>query len=126
MDKRAVSPAGCGSVKGPYSPAVVWGDLVFVSGQIPADPSTGALTGGGIEGQARRVFENVGGVLEAAGSGLERVLQVTLYLRDMADYAAVNAVYAEYFGPTYPSRACVAVAGLPLGVALEASVIAHR
>lgn len=126
MKKTTVFPPGASAVKGPYSPAVVWGGLVFVSGQIPADPATGALTQGTIQDKARRVFDNVRLVLEAAGSSLDRVLKVTLFLADMGQFGAVNDVYREYFGPEFPARSCVAAARLPLGVDLEADVIAHQ
>jgi 2-iminobutanoate/2-iminopropanoate deaminase len=126
MEKQTVFPANASAVKGPYSPAVVCGDWVFVSGQIPADPETGELTTGPIEDKARRVFDNLKLILESAGSDLSKTVKVTLYLADMSKFAAVNAVYAEYFGPDYPARACVQVSGLPLGVDLEADVIAVR
>jgi 2-iminobutanoate/2-iminopropanoate deaminase len=126
MKKETIFPPGASATKGPYSPAVAVGDLVFVSGQIPADPDTGRLVDGGIEDKAARVFENVRMILEAAGSGLDKVVRVTLFVADMDDFAAVNEVYARYFGPEYPARACVEVARLPLDVALEACAIAHR
>ena len=123
MPKQCISAS---AVKGPYSPAVVYDGLVFVSGQIPMDAATGALVSGGLEEKARRVFENVRGVLEAAGSSMDKIVKVTLFLDDMDNYARVNEIYAEYFGPDFPARSCVEVARLPLDVPLEAEVIAFK
>lgn len=124
--KQPVFPPNASATKGPYSPAIVYNDLVFVSGQIPADPANGQLVTGSIQEKARRVFENIRVILEAAGSGMDKVLKVTLFLADMDNFAAVNEVYKDCFGPTYPARACVQVARLPLDVALEAEAIAHK
>ncbi len=110
---------------GPYSQAVRLADLVFVSGQIPLDPETGATVEGEIEAQTERVIANLRAVLEAAGSSLDRVLRTTIYLTDLDQFARVNAVYARHFdGPTPPARATVGVARLPLGAALEIDAIA--
>ncbi len=110
---------------GPYSQAVRQGELVFVSGQIPLDPETGAVVEGGIEAQTERVIANLRAVLEAAGSSLDRVLRTTVYLTDLDLFARVNAVYAQHFtGPTPPARATVGVAQLPLGALVEIDAIA--
>ncbi len=110
---------------GPYSQAVRLANLVFVSGQIPLDPETGAAVEGEIEVQTERVIANLRAVLEAAGSSLERVLRTTIYLTDLDLFTRVNAVYARHFdGPTPPARATVGVAQLPFGVALEIDAIA--
>lgn len=110
---------------GPYSQGVGFGDLVFVSGQIPVDPETGAVAGAAIETQAEQSCRNVAAVLAAAGSDLEHVLKTTCFLADMADFAAFNAVYAKYF-TNNPARACVAVRELPKGVLCEVEAIACK
>ncbi|MDR3645722.1 MAG: RidA family protein [Clostridia bacterium] len=108
---------------GPYSQAIVHGGLVYTSGQIPASPSGGAIPAG-IEAQARQAFDNLGALLEAAGSGLSLVLKTTLFIVNMADFAAVSSVYAEYFKEPYPARSCVAAAALPKGVQIEIEAVA--
>lgn len=109
---------------GPYSQAVVHGGLVYCSGQIALDPASGVVVEGGVAAQTERVLANLAAVLAAAGSGLERVLKTTVYLRDMADFAEMNAVYARIFGDARPARATVAVAGLPRDVRVEIDCIA--
>lgn len=109
---------------GPYSQAVSSGNMLFVSGQIPLDPETGTLVDGDISVQTERVLENVKAILDAAGSSLNQVLKASIFLTDMNDFAAVNAVYARYFSEPWPARACVAVSALPKGVAVEMEVIA--
>lgn len=109
---------------GPFSAAVRGTASLYLSGQIAQDPVTGNLIGADAQAQARQVFANVQAVLAAAGKSKEHVLRVTVYLADMADLAAVNAVYSEFFAPPYPARTAIAVAGLPLGALLEAEVIA--
>ena len=110
---------------GPYSQAVRHGGLVFASGQIPLDPATGKLVDGAIEEQTRRVIENLRAVLEAAGTGLDRVLKTTVYLVDLSLFPRVNAVYAEHFrGDPAPARATVQVAALPLQSQVEIDAIA--
>jgi len=101
---------------GPYSQAAIVGDLVFTAGQVALDPASGTVIEGGIEAQTGRVLENVAAVLAAAGSSLSQVVKTTVFLTDMADFPAMNQVYAEAFGDHKPARATVAVAGLPLGV----------
>ena len=109
---------------GPYSQAIVHGDLVFTSGQIPLDPSTGAVVEGGIAEQAERVMQNLAAVLEAAGSSFDRAIKTTCFLADMSDFATFNEVYAKYF-TSAPARSCVAVKTLPKGVLVEVEVIAE-
>ena len=111
---------------GPYSQAVAGaGRLVFTSGQIPMNPATGELETGDIEAQTRRVFENLKAVLAAANTSLERVVKVTVFLRDIRDFPVVNAVYAEFFaGDTAPARSTVQVARLPRDVGVEIDMIA--
>jgi len=103
---------------GPYCQAMVHNGLVFTSGQIPLDPETGAIVGTTIEEQSRRVMDNLAAVLAAAGSAPEKALKTTCFLADMADFAAFNGIYAEYFTGK-PARSCVAVRTLPKGVLVE-------
>ncbi len=109
---------------GPYSQAIVSGNLVFTSGQIPLDPSTGLLVPGGIEEQARQAISNLAFVLEAAGSSLDKVVKTTCFLKSMGDFAAFNQVYAGYFA-SCPTRSCVEVAALPKGALVEIEATAE-
>ncbi|MCS6848508.1 MAG: RidA family protein [Anaerolineae bacterium] len=109
---------------GPYSQAIVAGGLVFCSGQIPIDPATGELVAGGVEEQTHRVLTNLKAVLEAAGSSLDRVLKTTVFLQNMGDFAAMNAVYATYFSNDPPARSTVEVAKLPRNALVEIECIA--
>ena len=108
---------------GPYSQAVRAGDTVFLSGQIPLDPSTGELVTGDIATQARRAFDNLRAVCEAAGGSLDGLARLGLYLTDLGDFAAVNAVMAEYFTAPYPARSTIQVSGLPKGAHFEVDAI---
>jgi 2-iminobutanoate/2-iminopropanoate deaminase len=110
---------------GPYSQAIVSGDLVFCAGQIPLDPKSGEVVPGGIEEQTRRVLDNLGAVLAAAGSGFEQVVKVTIFLADLADFSAMNGVYGGYFASEPPARTTVQAAGLPRNVRVEMDVIAR-
>jgi 2-iminobutanoate/2-iminopropanoate deaminase len=108
----------------PYSHAVRAGDLLFVTGQLPADPGTGQLVGGTVAEQTHQVMRNLQAVLRGAGTGLERVVFARVYLVNFADYAAMNAVYASYFAPgRLPGRTCVGVTGLALGALVEIDLI---
>ena len=109
---------------GPYSQAVVVGNIVYTSGQIAINPATGAVEADTIEGQTEQICKNLSAVLEAAGSSLEKVVKTTCFLADMGDFAAFNAVYAKYF-VTKPARSCVAVKQLPKNVLAEVEVIAE-
>jgi len=111
---------------GPYSQAVRAGDTIYLSGQIPLDPATGELVGGDIAAQARRVFDNIGAVLEAAGASFGEVVRVGIYLKDLGDFVAVNDVMKQYFAEPYPARSTIGVAALPRGAAIEVDVIAVR
>lgn len=108
---------------GPYSQAIVCGNMVFTSGQIPINPASGNVEETTIEGQAEQVMKNLGAVLSAAGTGFENAVKTTCFLADMADFAAFNGVYAKYF-TTNPARSCVAVKTLPKNVLVEVEVIA--
>jgi 2-iminobutanoate/2-iminopropanoate deaminase len=109
---------------GPYSQAVVAGGLVFASGQIPLDPSTGEFVEGGIAEQTEQVLRNLSKVLEAAGTGLSRVVKTTVFLADMNDFAAMNEVYGRYFAEEPPARSTVQAARLPRDARVEIDVIA--
>ena len=123
-DRTVIASGGAPAAIGPYSQAVQAGGFVFVSGQIPLDPATGALVAGGAAAQAERALQSLRAVLEAAGSGLDRVVKTTIYLTDLADFAAVNAAYAGYFPAAPPARASVLVAALPRGAAIEIEAVA--
>ncbi|MFZ5908758.1 MAG: RidA family protein [Chloroflexota bacterium] len=109
---------------GPYSQAVRAGNLVYTAGQIGLDPANMEVVSGGVEAETRQVLTNLRQVLEAADSGLNYVVKTIVFLRDMADFAKMNAVYAEFFPQNPPARSTVAVAGLPKGVAVEIEVVA--
>ncbi|HEU4533712.1 MAG TPA: Rid family detoxifying hydrolase [Polyangiaceae bacterium] len=110
---------------GPYSPAVRAGDFVFVSGQIALDPATGQMVPGDVRAQAARALDNLGALLEAAGVTWSDVVRTTIYLVDMADFAAVNEVYAAYVGDPAPARATVEVRGLPRAARVEVDAVAY-
>ncbi|HEY7717023.1 MAG TPA: RidA family protein [Candidatus Binatia bacterium] len=124
MDKAVISTANAPKAIGPYEQAIKVGEFVYCSGQIPLDPSTGNVVDGDITVQTRRVMENLRAVVEAAGSSFERVVKTTVFLKNIADFAAMNAVYAEYLGAAKPARSTVAVADLPRGALLEIELIA--
>jgi 2-iminobutanoate/2-iminopropanoate deaminase len=108
---------------GPYSQAIRFANLVFVSGQIPLDPKSGAIVGGDIEVQAKQVLENLQAIVEASGMGLENVLKCTCFLQNMEDFAKFNSVYATYFADVLPARETVEVSRLPKDVLVEISAI---
>ena len=110
---------------GPYAQANILDNLVFTSGQIPLVPETGAVVEGGIEEQTKQVFANLKAVLEEAGSGLDKIIKTTCFLKDMNDFAAVNAVYGSYFEGAFQSRSAIEVARLPKDVMIEIEVIAY-
>ncbi len=124
MNKQNITTDQAPAAIGPYSQGIQAGSFVFLSGQTPLDPATGVLVEGSVEEQAVRVLENLGAVLAAAGLGFEDVVKTTVFLRDMADFAAVNGVYAKYFPQPYPARSTVAVAGLPKDARVEIEAIA--
>lgn len=124
--RERLSPAGAPSTIGPYSQAVLVGETLYVSGQIALDPATGALVEGDIQDEATRVLDNLEAVLHAAEMDFRHVVQVTLFLRDMADYAPVNEVYARYLSGSLPAREALEVGTLPRGARVEISCIAVR
>ncbi|GIV64772.1 MAG: reactive intermediate/imine deaminase [Bellilinea sp.] len=109
---------------GPYSAAVKGGLFLFTAGQIGIDPQTGEIVHGGVEAETRQVMKNIRALLEAAGTSFERVVKTTIFLRDMNDFAKVNAIYGEFFPSEPPARSTVQVAGLPKGAAVEIEVVA--
>lgn len=109
----------------PYSQAIRFGDLVFVSGQLPVHPASGKLVEGAIGEQTERVMENLKAILEAAGTSLANALKATIFLADLGDFAGMNEVYARYVGDRPPARATFEVAALPAGARLEVEIVAH-
>ncbi len=109
---------------GPYSPAVEYGSLVFTAGQIGIDPQRGELVPGGVEAETRQVMRNLSELLETAGTSLKKVLKTTVFLKDMAEFGRMNAVYGEFFPNSPPARSTVQVAALPRGAAVEIECIA--
>ena len=122
--KQALSSADAPKAIGPYSPAVRAGQLVFISGQVPIDPSTGNLIDGDIAAQTRRALDNLGALLKAAGLSYANVVRTTVFLADMNDFSAMNQAYATYFSEPYPARSTVQVSRLPKDARVEIDVIA--
>ena len=121
---KVVSTEKAPAAIGPYSQAQIVGNLVYTSGQIPIIPETGALAEG-LEAQAHQVFKNLGELLKAAGSDLSKTVKTTVFIKNMDDFGAINAIYAQYFTEPFPARSCVEVARLPKDVLLECEVIAE-
>ncbi|MBC7926214.1 MAG: RidA family protein [Bryobacteraceae bacterium] len=122
--KEIIATEAAPKAIGPYSQAVRWNGLVFLSGQIPLEPATGQILDGDIEAQTERVLENIRAVLAASGSGFEKVLKTTVFLKNMADFPRMNEVYARYFGENPPARSTVEAARLPRDVQVEIDCIA--
>jgi len=122
--KKIIATGNAPKAIGPYSQAVQWDGLIYCSGQIPLDPATGAMVEGGIAEQTARVLDNLKAVLEAAGSGLDKVLKTTVFLQDLAEFQAMNEVYGRYFPSNPPARATVQAARLPRDVRVEIECIA--
>lgn len=123
MSRTAIATELAPAAIGPYSQAVRCGDTVYLSGQIPLDPASGELLQSDIGSETRRVFDNLAAVCKAAGGGFTQVARVGIYLTDLSDFAAVNAVMAEYFSAPYPARATVQVAALPRGARVEIDAV---
>jgi 2-iminobutanoate/2-iminopropanoate deaminase len=122
--RQAISTPSAPQAIGPYSQAVRAGSLLFISGQVPIDPSTGNLVDGDIAAQTHRVFQNIGEILKAGRASFDHVVRTTVFLADMNDFAAMNAVYATYFSAPAPARATVQVSRLPKDARIEIDVIA--
>lgn len=123
-EKQVVVAEKAPKAIGPYSVAARFGELVYTAGQLGMDPQTGDLVPGGVEAETRQALTNLKHVLEAAGSSLDNVLKTTVFLRDMNDFARMNAVYGEFFTQNYPARSAVQVAALPKGGAVEIEAVA--
>lgn len=124
MEHKCISTDKAPAALGPYSQAVVAGDFVFVSGAIPIDMKTGELSTGDIKEQTRICMNNLSTILEAAGSGLEKVVKTTIFLSDLSNFGNVNEAYGEFFKSNPPARACLQVAALPKNAQIEIEVIA--
>lgn len=122
--QKVISTQGAPAAIGPYSQAIVIGDTLYASGQIPIDPETGNLIDAGIAEQTRRVMINIGAVLSEARLDYSDVVKTTVFLTDIGDFATVNGVYAEYFKEPYPARSCVQVAKLPKNAGVEIEIVA--
>ena len=122
--RTPISTPAAPAAIGPYSQAIRAGDFLFVSGQIPLDPTTGTLVGDGIAEQTHRVLQNLGAILEAAGASFSQVVKTTVYLADMTEFAKMNEIYATYFPAPAPARATVQAARLPRDVRVEIDLIA--
>jgi 2-iminobutanoate/2-iminopropanoate deaminase len=123
MELKKISTEKAPAAIGPYSQAIICGEMVFTSGQIPINPASGSVEAEGITAQAEQVMKNLGEVLNAAGSSFEKAVKTTCFLADMNDFAAFNEVYGKYF-TTKPARSCVAVKTLPKNVLVEVEVVA--
>jgi 2-iminobutanoate/2-iminopropanoate deaminase len=119
---RAPAPVG----GAPYSQAIVSGELIFASGQVPIDPATGSLVEGGVTEQTEQVLKNVSAVLEAAGSRLDLVVKTTVFLTDLATFGAMNEVYARHFNEPFPARSTIEISALPAGASVEIECTAVR
>ena len=124
MDKKVIISDKAPKAIGPYSVAIRTGDLVFTSGQLGLEPATGEIVLGGIEAETRQALTNIRHVLADAGSGLERVVKTIVFLKDMADFAKMNAVYAEFFAENPPARSTIQAAALPKGGVVEIEAVA--
>lgn len=123
MSRTPIHSDAAPAAIGPYSQAVRMGDTVYCSGQIPLDPATGELVGGDISAQARRAFTNLQAVCAAAGGSFDDIARLGLYLTDLSDFAAVNAVMADFFSAPYPARSTVQVSALPKGATFEVDAV---
>ena len=124
MNRQPIRTDGAPKAIGPYEQAIKIDGLVFTAGQIPLDPKTGNLVVGGIAAETRQVLENLKAVLAAAGSSIDRVVKATVFLKNIADFQAMNEVYAEYFAGSKPARSTVAAAELPRGALVEIDLVA--
>lgn len=124
MSMRTISTDRAPKAIGPYSQGIAASGFLFLSGQVPLDPGTGQLVQGTVQEEVARVLDNLKGVLETAGSGLDRVVRTTVYLTSLEDFAAMNEVYARYFGEHRPARSTVQVSALPRGARVEIDAIA--
>lgn len=124
-EKNVIATDRAPKALGPYSAAIQVGPFVYCSGQTGIDPASGAVVEGGVEAQTHQVLKNLRSVLEAAGLSMDHVVKTTVFLRDMADFQAMNAIYAEYFSSKFPARSTIAVAGLPKNAQVEIEAVAY-
>ena len=124
MDRHVIVTSSAPAAVGPYSQAIKCGNLIYTAGQLGMDPQTGTLVEGGIQAQTRQALSNLKAVLEAAGSSMGNMVKATVFLQDMGDFAAMNAVYAGFFPASPPARSAVQVAALPLGGLIEIEAVA--
>ena len=124
MTRDIIATENAPGAVGPYSQAIRTDQFVFTAGQVPLDPATGTLVEGPIEDQTRRVLDNIRAVLDAAGTGLENVVKMTVFMTDLGDFKRMNAVYAEYFPGKPPARSAVQVGALPVGAVIEMEAVA--
>jgi len=124
--KKVIATSEAPAAVGPYSQAIALGNMLFCAGQIPLDPQTGDLVAGGVEEQTTRVCENIAAVLKANGMNFTNVVKSTVFLTDLANFSAMNGVYAKYFQEPFPARSTIQVAGLPRGSQVEIEVIAAQ
>lgn len=123
--KTVISTEKAPAAIGPYSQAIEVNNMVYTSGMIPVNPETGEIPAG-VEAQAEQAFSNLSELLKAAGTSVDQVIKTTVFIKDMNDFAAINAIYAKYFSAPYPSRSCVEVARLPKDVLLEIEAVAAK
>lgn len=123
---EAILPAVGPAPVGPYSPAVLWDGVIYVSGQVPRDAASGQMISGDAATETRAMLENARAILSAAGASFTDVLKTTIFLTDMSHFAAMNTVYAEYFSPPYPARSTIGVSTLPMGATMEIELIVRR
>jgi len=126
MEKKIIRTDNAPAPIGPYNQAVQYGDMLFISGQIPMDPKTGDLVQSDIKAETKQVMENLKAILDEAGMSFSNIIKTTIFLMDMGQFAQVNEVYGSYFGEGAPARETVQVSGLPKGVNVEISMIAGR
>jgi len=126
MEKKIINTTSAPAPIGPYNQAVQFGNMLFISGQIALDPSTGELVKGDVQAEARQVMKNLSAILSAAGMDFSNVLKSSIFLMDMGQFAQVNEVYGSYFGDDAPARETIQVAGLPKGVKVEISMVAAK
>lgn len=126
MANQVVATSSAPKAIGPYSQAIVAGDLIFTSGQIPLDPETQQMVTGDVRAQTERVMENLAAVLQAAGAGFENVVKATIFVTDLSDFATVNEIYGKRFPKSPPARSTVQVAALPKGARVEIELIARK
>ena len=124
--KKMISTSKAPAAIGPYSQAIQVGNLIYTSGQIPIDPATGQLVEGGIKEQARQSLSNIQAILQEAGLTMTSVVKTTVFMADMADFADMNSIYAEFFTEPYPARSAVAVKTLPKNALVEIEVVAEK